>query len=339
MSRSATTGRPRTRRARRAAGVLLAGLLAGSACAPAGEDAAGFPSRTIRIVAPANPGGGWDQTARALQRALREAGLVEQSVEVTNVPGAGGAIGLADLVNRRRGDPHHLLVTGLVMLGAVRANDAPVTLAQATPVASLTREWLAVVVPSASPYRTLAELVADFRADPRAVSWGGGSAGGTDHLLVGELARAVGVAPSGVNYVAHAGGGEATASLLSRAVTAGVSGVEEFRAQVEAGQLRVLAVSGEERVPGIDAPTLREAGYDVTMSNWRGLVAPPGLAPEDRAALVDLVERLHGTEEWREALRANGWEDFFLAGDEFERFLREEEARVERVLLDLGLAR
>lgn len=327
------------RSARRGVAVLLGGLFAASACEPSGGEAGGFPSRTVRIVAPANPGGGWDQTARALQRSLRESGLVEQSVEVSNVPGAGGSIGLADLVSRGRGDPHHLLVTGLVMLGAVRANDAPVTLAQATPIASLTRDWLAVVVPSASRYRTLQELVADFRADPRSISWGGGSAGGTDHLLVGELARAVGVPPSGINYVAHAGGGEATASLLSSAVTAGVSGVEEFRAQIEAGQLRVLAVSGEERVPGIDAPTLKEAGVDVAMSNWRGLVAPPGLDPEEQAALIDLVERLHGTQQWQETLRANGWEDFFLTGDEFERFLREEEERVERVLLDLGLAR
>lgn len=325
--------------ARRAGVVLLAGLLGWSACEPAGGEAGGFPSRTVRIVAPANPGGGWDQTARALQRTLREAGLVQGGVEVTNVPGAGGAIGLADLVNRGRGDPHHLLVTGLVMLGAVRANQAPVTLREATPIASLTREWLAVVVPAASRYRTLQELIADFRADPRAVSWGGGSAGGTDHLLVGELARAAGVAPSGINYVAHAGGGEATASLLSNAVTAGVSGVEEFRAQVQAGQLRVLAVSGDRRVPGIDAPTLAEAGLDVVVSNWRGLVAPPGLDPEERAAVIDLVQRLHATEPWRQTLRANGWEDFFLTGDEFERFLREEEVRVERVLLDLGLAR
>ncbi len=327
------------RSGRRGVVILLAGLLAGSACEPAGGEVRGFPGRTVRIVAPANPGGGWDQTARALQRSLRETGLVEQSIEVSNVPGAGGSIGLADLVNRGRGDPHHLLVTGLVMLGAVRANHSPVTLAQATPVASLTREWLAVVVPSASRYRTVQELAADFRADPRSVSWGGGSAGGADHLLVGELARAVGVAPSGINYVAHAGGGEAIASLLSRAVTAGVSGIEEFRAQVEAGQLRVLAVSSEQRVPGIDAPTLKEAGFDVVMSNWRGLVAPPGLSPEDRTALIGLVERLHGSEQWRETLRANGWDDFFLTGDEFERFLREEETRVERVLLDLGLAR
>ncbi len=313
--------------------VAIGLVLALAACAPGGGD---YPSEDISIMAPADPGGGWDSTARAMQAAL-ESDVVEVGVEVYNVGGAGGTIGLAQFVEDTAGDPHQLMVMGLVMVGAIQTNASPVTLEEVTPIASLTTEQEAIVVPAASEFETLEQLVEAWRADPTAISWGGGSAGGTDHILVGLLAQAAGVDPAGINYVAHAGGGEALNAILSGAVSAGVSGVSEFADQVEAGALRWLAVSGAEAPEGIDAPTIGDAGFDVVLENWRGVMAPPDISEEDRDAVVGLITELHDSEAWQAALEENGWTDFFQTGDDFAAFLEEERTRVEAVLQEIEI--
>ncbi|MGH8936468.1 MAG: Bug family tripartite tricarboxylate transporter substrate binding protein [Acidimicrobiia bacterium] len=321
----------------RASFVLVLLLMAG-ACQPGGGgEAADYPADDISIMAPADPGGGWDGTARAMAQALTDGGVVDTNVEVYNVGGAGGTIGLAQFVGDHQSDPHQLMVMGLVMVGAIRTNDAPVDLTEVTPVARLTTEWEAVVVPAASPYESFQQLVEDFQADPRGISWGGGSAGGTDHILVALIAKAAGVDPADINYVAHAGGGEAMSAILSGAVTAGVSGVSEFADQVEAGQLRWLAVSSDAPIEGVDAPTMTESGLEVVLSNWRGVVGAPAISDEQQDAVVGLVEDMHGTEQWQQALESNRWTDFLLTGDEFAQFLEEERVRVEEVLREIGL--
>lgn len=315
--------------------LLIAMLL--SACGTQATTSSSFeyPTEAINIMAPASPGGGWDSTARAMQAAL--AATTGQTVQVYNVSGAGGTIGLAQFVNEAKGKPHELMVGGLVMVGAIQTNKAPVNLSQVTPIALLTAEAEAIVVPAESKYQTLQELIADFKANPTAISWGGGSAGGTDHILVGLIAKAVGVAPANVNYIAYSGGGEATAAILSGAVTAGVSGVSEFAEQVAAGTMRMLAVSSEERIAGIDVPTLKEAGVDVALMNWRAVFGAPDLTPEQRAAVIAAIEKMHASKEWQDALSKNGWTDFFRTGDEFSTFLNNEITRIGGVLRDLGL--
>ncbi len=298
--------------------------------------AGGYPDGDLSIMAPADPGGGWDSTARAMQGAL-EADVVDVGVEVYNVGGAGGTIGLAEFVESHAGNPNELMVMGLVMVGAIRTNDSAVTLDEVTPIASLTSEQEAIVVPADSEYESLEQLIEAWQADPTSISWGGGSAGGTDHILIGLMAQAAGIDPADVNYVAHAGGGEAIAAILSGAVTAGVSGVSEFADQVEAGEMRWLAVSGEQPPEGIDAPTIADAGLDVVLENWRGVVAPPELSDEDRDAVIQMVTQMRDSEAWQQALTDNGWADFFIAGDEFEAFLEEERTRVEEVLAEIGL--
>jgi putative tricarboxylic transport membrane protein len=295
----------------------------------------GFPTEDVNIMAPAAPGGGWDQTARAMQTAL--AASTGQNVQVYNVPGAGGTVGLAQFVNDAAGDPHQLMVGGLVMVGAIETNQSPVTLEQVTPVAALTAEWEAIVVPANSEYETMEQLVEAFQADPTSISWGGGSAGGTDHILVGLIAQQAGVDPSQINYIAHSGGGEALSAILSGAVTAGVSGVGEFRDQVDSGAMRWLAVSSDAPVEGIDSPTLQDAGIDIVLPNWRGVFAPGDLTDEQRTAVFDMISAMHETAEWQDALAANGWEDFFLVGDEFATFMQEEISRIQGVLSDIGL--
>ena len=315
--------------------LLSAGLLVIAACG--GGGAGDFPSEDLSIMAPADPGGGWDSTARALAQSLTDGEIIDTNATVYNVGGAGGTVGLAQFVSDAAGNPHELMVMGLVMVGAIQTNEAPVDLAEVTPLARLTTEWEAIVVPADSPYQTLSDLVDAFVADPTSISWGGGSAGGTDHQLVALLAQAAGVAPDGVNYVAHAGGGEAMTAILSGAVSAGVSGISEFADQVEAGELRWLAVSSDAAIPGIEAPTIAESGYDVVLSNWRGIVGPPGLSEEDTTAVIALLDQLHDSETWQEALEANGWTDYYLSGEDYAQFLDEERTRVDTVLREVGL--
>jgi putative tricarboxylic transport membrane protein len=283
------------------------------------------------IVAPAAPGGGWDQTARAMQHALAavEPGA---SVQVENVPGAAGTIGLARFVTGERGNPHALLVTGLVMVGGIVTNRTPTSLADATPVARLTGEAEVIVVPADSPHRTLADLLGAFRANPSSVAWGGGSAGGTDDLLVRLMAEAIGMSSAQVNYIAFPGGGAALAALIGGQVTAGVSGYSEFAGQLQAGTLRALAVSSAARVAGLEAPTLREQGVPLDLANWRGVVAPPGLSDAERDAIVARVERLATSEAWRAVIARNGWDDMLLTGAPFRQFLLAEQHRVAAVL-------
>jgi len=283
------------------------------------------------IVAPAAPGGGWDQLARTLQRHL-ERGRAATRAQVENVPGAAGTVGLARFVSARRGVPDALLVTGLVMVGGIAQNASPVTLGETTPIARLVGEYEVIVVPATSPFRTLGALLAAFERDPASVSWGGGSAGGTDQILVDLVAVARGVDPRRVNYVAFSGGGEAAAALLGSQVTAGVSGLGEFSALVAEGRVRALAVSAPVRVPGVDIPTLREEGIGVDLSNWRGVVAPPGITPARRADLVTRMERLSRSPEWAAELERRGWENLFLPGDAFTRFLAAEQRRVESLV-------
>jgi putative tricarboxylic transport membrane protein len=258
------------------------------------------------------------------------------SVQVENVPGAAGTIGLARFAQSERGNPHALLVTGLVMVSGVITNGSPVSLADTTPIARLTGEYEVIVVPAASPFRSLADLVAAFTKDPGSVSWGGGSAGGTDDLLVRLLAEQVGLPASSVNYIAFAGGGAALAAVLGGQVSAAVSGYAEFAGQIAAGQLRVLGVSSAARVPGIDAPTLRESGIALDLANWRAIVAPPGLSNAEQDALIRRITRLAASAPWQATLARHGWDDQLLTGQPFRQFLLAEQSRIDAVLQRLA---
>jgi putative tricarboxylic transport membrane protein len=322
------------------AAALASLAIAAAGCGNDVDDAgADWPRRDLKIMAPADPGGGWDTTAREMARVIEQGDLVGRGVEVYNVSGAGGTIGLAQLAAKRKGEANQMMVMGLVMLGAIEANQAPLDVDDTTPIAALTSEPEAIVVRAESDIRDLADLVERMKADPGAVAFAGGSAGGTDQILLGLLAQAAGIDPSETKYIAYSGGGEANQAILSGSVAAGISGASEFEDQVDAGKMRVLAVSTAESVDvgGERAPTIREAGFDVVVENWRGVVAPPDILPAERAAMVDALERLHDAPGWDEALERNGWTDFFKPGDEFTAFLESENARVDGIIADLGL--
>ncbi|MDB5551874.1 MAG: C4-dicarboxylate transporter substrate-binding protein [Rhizobium sp.] len=290
----------------------------------------------LRIIAPAKPGGGWDQTARAIEEVVRAKSLAG-AVSVENVTGAGGTIGLAQLAGKESGDPKVLMVMGLVMVGAILTNGSAVTLAQTTPIARLTGEWEVVVVPAASEFKTLADLTAKLKADAGAVAFGGGSAGGTDHILAGLIAKAAGADLTKLNYIPFSGGGEALAAILGGHVAAGISSYSEWEGQIKSGELRLLAISSGEKVEGIDGPTLKEQGIDVELANWRGVVAPPELDDAGKAGLLDLIKQIHDSAEWKKILADKKWTDLYLAGDEFAALVKEEDARTTEVLKAIGL--
>jgi putative tricarboxylic transport membrane protein len=291
----------------------------------------------LRIMVPNTPGGGYDITARTSAKVMEEIGLA-RTVEVFNLPGAGGTVGLGRLVGEE-GNGKLAMQMGLGVVGAVFTNKSPSTLQDTTPIVRLVEEQDIIVVPKDSKYTDIEQLLADWKADPGKLPVGGGSSpGGPDHLAPMMTAKAVGIDPKDVNYVSYDGGGDLLASILGNKVAFGVSGVGEYRDQIDAGQLRVLAVTGPERVEGIDAPTLKESGVDVEFTNWRGVVAPPGISDADRQALIDAYSKLHESEQWKQALEKNGWDDAFATGEEFGSFLTEENKRVESVLAELGLA-
>jgi putative tricarboxylic transport membrane protein len=291
----------------------------------------------LKIFVPAAPGGGWDQTARTIEQVLRATGAVK-GVQITNVGGAGGTVGLPQFLNQWRGQGNSLMVGGMVMVGAIIANKSPVKLANATPIARLTGEFQALVVPAQSPFKSAKDFADGLKADPTKVPVAGGSAGGSDHILLGMIAKALGVAPTKVSYVAFAGGGPATAALLGNQVAAGISGYGEFAEQIKAGKLRLIAISADKRQPGIEAPTLKEQGIDVELFNWRGVFAPPGVNDAQRKAMIALIEKMAASPQWAEACQKRDWTQITLLGDDYKAFLETETARIEGILKELGLA-
>lgn len=307
----------------------IAAIVGGLLCTPA-------LAADYKILAPAAPGGGWDQTARSMQSALQDEGI-SGSVQVTNVPGAGGTIGLAQFVNQATGDPSQLIVGGYVMVGAILTNNSPVTLDQVTPIARLTGEYEAIVVPAASDIKDMAGLVEKLKADPGSVSWAGGSAGGTDHITAGLIAKAAGVDPTKVNYIAFSGGGEALAAILGNQVTVGISGYGEFASQIQAGTLRIIGISSDERIAGIEAPTFKEGGVDVAIQNWRMVAAAPGISDDQKAAILADVDKLVNSASWQAILKDKGWANTYLAGDAFVSQLKQDVTATQAILKDIGL--
>ena len=293
--------------------------------------------RRLRMFIPNSPGGGYDLTGRAAARAMQENHLTGR-FEIRNVLGASGTVAMQRLLNEE-GNDDLMMLMGLGVVGAVYTNTSEATPLKMTPIARLVEEQEGILVPADSPFKTVDDLAAAWRKDPGGVVVGGGSSpGGPDHLFPMQLADTLGIDPKKVNYISYDGGGPLTTALLGSKIDVGMSGLGEFEAQIAEGKLRVLAVSGEKRLEDIDAPTLTEAGVDLVFTNWRGVLAPPGISDEQRDYLTDVLTEMHGTKEWKEALADNGWTDNFATGKEFEDFLVEQDTRVADTLKELGFA-
>jgi putative tricarboxylic transport membrane protein len=290
----------------------------------------------LKMMIPANPGGGWDTTGRALGKALQDAG-VAATVTYDNKGGAAGALGLAQFINASKGDPNALMVMGAVMVGGIITAKPAVNLSQVTPVARLTSEYNVFVLPAASPLKTMKDVVEQLKKDPGSVKWGGGSRGSTEHIAAAMIAREVGVDPAKINYVAFRGGGEATAAILGGNVTIGGSGYSEFAEYITAGKMRAIGVTSDKRIKGIDVPTLKEQGLNVVIGNWRGVYGAAGITPEQRKALTDMIVKATKSKAWAEALDKNGWTPALLTGVEFDRFVDDEFASLRAVMAKSGM--
>ncbi|SDS87771.1 Bug family tripartite tricarboxylate transporter substrate binding protein [Actinoplanes derwentensis] len=320
---------------------ILAGLmtLTVTACgATAGKTEAGGPVADLRLMVPNTPGGGYDTTARTIAKVMED-NQIASGVEVFNLSGAGGVVGLQRTVNEK-GNGKLAMQMGLGVVGASYTQKSPAKLTQTTPLAKVIEEPGAIVVPKESPYKTINDLVAAWKADPGKIAVGGGSSpGGPDHLLPMRLAKTVGIDPKTVNFVSYDGGGELLPAVLGGKIAFGASGVGEFLDQVEAGQVRVLAVTSEQRLDAVkDVPTLKESGIDMVFTNWRGIVAPPEISAADKQQWIDVLTRMHATDAWKAEVTKHGWTDAFVTGDQFATFLTEQDKAVADVLKDLGLA-
>ena len=308
------------------AALAAAGVLPGTALA----------NTNLKMMIPANPGGGWDTTGRALGKALQDAGAAA-TVGYDNKGGAAGAIGLAQFVNASKGDPNALMVMGAVMLGGIITGKPPVSLDKATPIARLTSEYNVFVLPASSPLKTMADVVEQMKKDPGSVKWGGGSRGSTEHIAAAMIARAVGVDPSKINYVAFRGGGEATAAILGGNVTIGGSGYSEFAEYIKTGKMRAIGVTSDKRLPGINVPTLKEQGIDVVIGNWRGVYGAPGITADQRKALTEMILKATKSKAWAEALDKNGWTPAVMTGPAFDKFVDDEFASLRAVMAKSGM--
>ncbi|MGL4240544.1 MAG: Bug family tripartite tricarboxylate transporter substrate binding protein [Beijerinckiaceae bacterium] len=312
------------------------GLAAGAA-ATFGLPALAQAPSSLEMFIPAAPGGGWDQTGRSIELAMRTDGIV-QNFQFEHAPGAGGAVGLPKFLGTKRGKDNAVMVGGMVMVGSLIANKSPVKMTDLTPIARLTGEAQALVVPAASPFKNLQDLMAAFKADPGKVSIAGGSAGGSDHILAGMMAKSVGIDAKKVAYVAFAGGGPAQAAILGAQVSAGISGYGEFSEQIKAGKLRAIAISSDKRITGIDVPTFKEQGTDVELFNWRGVFGAPGISAQQRSALIGLFDKMVAGPTWKSELNKKDWTGIYMSGDDYGKFLTSEIERITGILKDLGLS-
>jgi putative tricarboxylic transport membrane protein len=290
----------------------------------------------IKMMIPANPGGGWDTTGRALGKAMQDAG-VASSVTYENKGGAAGIIGLAQYANATKGDGNSLMVMGAVMLGGIITGKPPVSLDKVTPIARLTSEYNVFVVPANSPLKTMKDVVEQMKKDPGSVKWGGGSRGSTEHIAAAMLAREVGVDATKINYVPFRGGGEAVAAILGGNVTVGGSGYSEFQQYIESGKMRPIAVTSPKRLKGINIPTMIEQGYNIDIGNWRGVYAPAGLTAAQRKDLTDMVLKATKSKSWAESLEKNNWTPAWMPNPEFDDFVDREFASLRATMVKSGM--
>jgi len=306
-----------------------AGLWAASASAQKID-----PLPELRIVIPANPGGGWDQTGRALGTALQTTKLVER-IQYENIGGKAGTIGLTQFVERYSNAPNTLLVAGMVMLGGIALQRPAIDLSRVNAVAELTSDYMVVAVPAASPLKSIKDLAAQLASPEFKATVVGGSAGGVDHMLLGMMLRATRGTPDNFSYLATSSGSDAVRALLDGKAQLAISGYSEFRGAIESGTIRALAISSKRGRSGL--PSLREGGVDTELANWRGVFAPAGISVTQTAALSTLVERVAKSPEWAELVRRNDWQATYRAGADFRSFIETEQTMARVVVHMLKL--
>lgn len=332
---------PDSHMSRRLFGKIAYGVVAVAAVGTAtgfsvrAASAKGDLATNLTIIAPAGAGGGWDGFARETQQAMRVNGLANNA-QVVNIPGAGGTIGLGKF-STMDGQADNLLATGTAMVGGIALNKSPVGFSDTTLLARVAEDYDVLIAAADSPYNTIDDVIAQWKKDPQGFVWTGGSAGSVDHLVIAQLAQLAGIPGSAITYIPKSGGGEAIQTLLSGTTDFASTGFNEVSDQIEAGRVKALGLAAPERIAGSDIPTMKEQGYEVTLTNWRGYLGAPGITEEETAELVGLLNSTRDSAEWKDALSRNNWTDVWLTGQEFADFVEEDTARIEALLKELGL--
>src|SRR6266511_2332482 len=330
-----------------AAAALLATACGGGSAQPTPSGAATasvakYPTKPIDIMAPAATGGGFDTTARLVARALTEEKLVSVNVTISNVAGAGGTVGMAQLLKNNKGDPSKLIVVGRVTIGSQVTGKTEAKVSQLTPIARLMAESEVIVTPKDSPYKSVKDIMDALKKDANSVKFAGGSAGGIDHELAARLVKAAGGdVKTWKGYVPFAGGGEAAAAIIGGQVQVGISGYGEFKTHIDSGNMKALAVSADKPLSGAAAskiPTLKSAGVDIVLINWRLLAAPPNIKEADLKALQDIAKKVAATNAWKDFATKNDWFDNFTT-DGLPAYIAGEEKDLTTTLTDLGLVK
>src|SRR6185503_12291012 len=298
-----------------------------------------YPTKTVDIMAPAATGGGFDTTARLIQKAMSDEKVVTQNVTVSNVPGAGGTVGMAQIL-KNTGNPYTLIVVGRVTIGSQVTGKTEAKVAGLTPIARMMAESEVIVTPKDSPYKSIKDLLDAIKKDVNSVKFAGGSAGGIDHELAATLVKAAGGdLKNWKSYVPFAGGGEAAAAIIGGQVQVGISGFGEFKGQIDSGNMKALAVSADAPLKAASSiPTLKSQGVDVVMVNWRLLAAPPGVSAGDLAALKDIAKKVHDSKTWKDFAEKNDWFDNFTT-EGLLTFVQTETQAITATLTDLGLVK
>lgn len=318
--------------------ILAITLLAGGLAAPA---EAWEPKGQGECIAPANPGGGWDLTCRTLSAVMQKTGIFKDSIYVTNVPGGSGAVAIASVIAKRKGDTNLLVAASNALTFTVALGRTPHTYKDVIPLAQVGLEIGGFFVKEDSKYKTLADIVTAMKADPKSVSFSGGSApGGQDHMKVAMFAKAIGVDPTKVLYVPFQGGGEALTSVLGGHTQVGALDVSEATGQLEAGKIRALAMLSEKRSANFkNVPTAIEQGVNVTYSVWRGYYMAPGTPPEAVKWWSDALQKMVQTPEWKAEIEKLGWEPITRFGAEFDTFVNDEHQKFRALLKELGFVK
>ena len=316
---------------------MLRGIVAALLLLTAASSTQAADFGKLEMIVPGGPGSGQDQAARAFEEAMRAEKLIS-GAQIIHYAGGGGMIAVSQFLTGKVGNPNAVVTQGAGHLSFPLSNKTPVSLNDVVPLARLAGEYELIVVRSNSEFKTIDDLIAKYKANPSSISWGAGSTGSTDHIFYALVSKAAGVDPKKLNYIPHANTGDIVAAVLGGHVLVGAGGFQDFAPQIQGGRMRVLAVGSPERLPGIDAPTLKEKGLDVVLTNWRAVSAHPSLTTEQLDRLSALFEAMAKSPTWKKMLADKGWTDLYLDRKGYAEFMKTEQARVRAILQDLGMA-
>lgn len=291
------------------------------------------PLTTLDWTVPAGQGG-YSATTEAISKALIAEGLLTTTT-TDYKPGAGGTTGLAHF-QTIKGKQNAALIVGLALTGGIVTNKSTLNLMDSVPVARIMREYNAIFVPAKSKYRTLKALLDDISANGKSVAISGGNNGGVDHQVVGALLKTAGIPITKLNYVVGTGS-EPIIKVLSGAAPVGVIGVGDVIPYVTDGRLRILGISAPQPIPGVKARTFTQQGYNLVYGNWRGVMAPADITPENRLNFVKVLDVMRNSETWKASLATNRWTDFYLGGKEYEAFLKAHLPEIRTFIGEIGI--